>query len=669
MARPRPLVTRYGPVTAHQPVPPAAPPTTGPGPVPPAAAPTGGPQPVPPAAPTGDPQPVPLAAPPTGGPRPGALPAQPPMIGVPAVGSGGPAAWSSVAAAPVVGRGGAAAWLSVAAAPAVGSGGAAAWSSVAPAPAVGPGDAVAWSSRAAGSAAGAGGAVAGSSAESVEPAATIFSPEGLVAWALATDDGPPTTVLHLGPPTAWSPGADAAALTTAEPAADRPQRGWRPRFPVPRRPRPGAGGGVRRTWLDIARRLAGLRGPASRIVIPAPRRFRLRRRPPVPLLIALAVGITLALLVAVPTRTPTGAPPAQTALVAPGQVTGLALGEDRLPDCAPVVATLSPRQKLAQRLMVGVAGTDPDATARLVHEMQIGGIFVNGSAIELLSDEALRGVQAASRLPLAVAVDDEGGRVQRIDAIDGDLPSARTLAATLRPADVQRIARNRGSVLAASGITMNFAPDVDVSDQRAGAAIGDRSFSSDPDTVTAYAAAFAQGEHEAGIFTMLKHFPGHGHADGDSHRSRVTTPPLDQLRASDLTPYAGLLRPGGPLADPASTGVLVGHLDVPGLTADLPSSLTPATYRLLRDTYHFDGLTITDDLGAMKAVSAELALPEAVARALAAGADMALWTSGDPVTPVLDGLDRALASGALDPKANDTAVERVLAAKGVCTRR
>ena len=66
----------------------------------------------------------------------------------------------------------------------------------------------------------------------------------------------------------------------------------------------------------------------------------------------------------------------------------------------------------------------------------------------------------------------------------------------------------------------------------------------------------------------------------------------------------------------------------------------------------------------MKAVSAELALPDAVQRALAAGADVALWTSGDPVTPVLDGLERALASGALDPKANDTAVARALAREG-----
>jgi len=170
------------------------------------------------------------------------------------------------------------------------------------------------------------------------------------------------------------------------------------------------------------------------------------------------------------------------------------------------------------------------------------------------------------------------------------------------------------------------------------------------------------------VFTVLKHFPGHGHADGDSHLGRVTTPPLEQLKADDLTPYADLLKPGGLLANPARTGVMVGHLDVPGLTTDLPSSLTPATYTLLRGTYQFDGLAITDDLGAMKAVTDDLALPDAVETALAAGADMALWTSNDPVPPVLDGLERALTSGGLDAAANDTAVGRVLQAKGVCSR-
>jgi beta-N-acetylhexosaminidase len=161
---------------------------------------------------------------------------------------------------------------------------------------------------------------------------------------------------------------------------------------------------------------------------------------------------------------------------------------------------------------------------------------------------------------------------------------------------------------------------------------------------------------------VLKHFPGHGRANGDSHKGRVTTPPLAEMRDDDLRPYATLLGQGGPLAD-GRTGVLVGHLDVPGLTKDLPSSLTPEVYGLLRDEIGFDGLVVTDDLGAMDAVTDEFTLPQAVERALRAGADMALWSSGGRITPVLDHLERAN----LDPAANDVAVTRVLRAKRVCS--
>jgi beta-N-acetylhexosaminidase len=218
---------------------------------------------------------------------------------------------------------------------------------------------------------------------------------------------------------------------------------------------------------------------------------------------------------------------------------------------------------------------------------------------------------------------------------------------------------------------MNMAPTVDVGDQPAGSVIGDRSFSPDAAVVTAFAAAFAEGQRDHGVFTVLKHFPGHGHADGDSHRGRVATPPLDRLRRSDLRPYAELVGPEGPLATGEGrdrTGVMVGHLDVPGLTDGLPTSLTAATYRLLREDYGFDGLVLTDDLGAMKAVTGAFELPEAVERALVAGADMALWSTGGAVGPLLDDLEAALSTGRLDAKANDLAVQRILSAKGVCGR-
>lgn len=352
-------------------------------------------------------------------------------------------------------------------------------------------------------------------------------------------------------------------------------------------------------------------------------------------------------------------------------LTGENLGPDRLPRCADVVAAMEPRARLAQRLMVGVDAADPAETARTVHTTQVGGIFIGGNATDLLRDQELRGVQAVSRIPLAVAVDDEGGRVQRIDELDGSLPSARAMAARMTPEEVRRAAADRADKLLARGITMNMAPTVDVGEQPAGSVIGDRSFGGDAETVTTFAEAYAEGQRERGVFTVLKHFPGHGHADGDSHRGRVSTPPLAELRELDLLPYANLVGPDGPLSAREGrdrTGVMVGHLDVPGLTDDLPTSLSPAAYELLRDDYGFDGLVLTDDLGAMKAVTGRFDLPEAVERALAAGADVALWSTGGDVGPLLDDLEAALAAGRLDPRANDLAVQRVLSAKGVCGR-
>jgi beta-N-acetylhexosaminidase len=353
----------------------------------------------------------------------------------------------------------------------------------------------------------------------------------------------------------------------------------------------------------------------------------------------------------------------QAAAVAPATAASSASAPAGPSPCHVAVAALSPRDRLAQRLVVGVDAANPAAVVEMVRATQVGGIFVGGDATALLQNQALQRVQAASQLPVAVSVDDEGGRVQRIDALDGQLPSARRMAARSTPEQVRALAAKRGRALAARGVTVDFAPTVDVGNQPANAVIGDRSFGADPEVVIRYAGAFADGLRDAGLLPVLKHFPGHGHASGDSHQGRVTTPPLAQLRATDLRPYADLLRTG-PVA------VMVGHLDVPELTDGLPASLTPAAYRLLRDDYAFDGMVVTDDLGAMKAVTGTFTLPEAVERALAAGADAALWSSGTDGVPGVDALlgtlEKALAEGRLDGAENDRAVARVLAAKGVC---
>ncbi|MGX7733094.1 glycoside hydrolase family 3 N-terminal domain-containing protein [Rhodococcus sp. 2H158] len=325
-----------------------------------------------------------------------------------------------------------------------------------------------------------------------------------------------------------------------------------------------------------------------------------------------------------------------------------------------LLASLTVRQRLAQLLNVGVTGTADALEA--VRSEQIGGIFVGSwTDVSMLANREIPQVVAASRLPLMVTIDEEGGRVSRVGALLGPDPSARVTAQTMTVEETYRMALERGRELRELGVTVDFAPDVDVSSQPDDSVIGDRSFSDDPQVVVQYAGAYARGLRDAGILPVLKHFPGHGSASGDSHTGAVTAPPLDQLQQVDLVPYRELVDSG--------VAVMLGHLDVPGLTEGLPASISPQAVQLLRSgtgygAPPFDGVVFTDDLSGMRAITDTYDITEAVQAALAAGVDQALWLTTDDVPRVLDHLEQAVATGALPAARVDDAVRTVARAKG-----
>jgi beta-N-acetylhexosaminidase len=322
---------------------------------------------------------------------------------------------------------------------------------------------------------------------------------------------------------------------------------------------------------------------------------------------------------------------------------------------------MSTRDKLAQLLMVGVRNAD-DAKA-VVANHHVGGIFIGSwTDLSILTNGTLKGLAASTALPAAISVDEEGGRVSRLSSLIGSAPSARVLARTHTVDEVYGMALDRGHKMRGLGITVDFAPDVDVSSAPDDTAIGDRSFSSDPAVVTAYAGAYARGLRDAGLLPVLKHFPGHGHGSGDSHSGGVTTPPLANLQNNDLVPYRTLV-------SAAPVGVMIGHLQVPGLTGDQPASLSPAAVKLLRagTGYQgppFNGPVFSDDLSSMAAINEHYGVPEAVLRSLQAGIDVALWVTTDEVPTVLDRLEKAVAAGELTMPAVDASVLRIATVKG-----
>ncbi|WP_328350153.1 glycoside hydrolase family 3 protein [Mycobacterium sp. NBC_00419] len=327
--------------------------------------------------------------------------------------------------------------------------------------------------------------------------------------------------------------------------------------------------------------------------------------------------------------------------------------------------TMSTRDKLAQLLMVGVRNA-ADARA-VVSNYHVGGIFIGSwTDLSMLTDGSLPDIANAGPLPLAVSVDEEGGRVARLTSLIGAAPSARVLAQTKTPDEVYQLALDRGRQMRGLGITVDFAPVVDVTAAAADTVIGDRSFSNDPAVVTAYAGAYARGLRDAGLLPVLKHFPGHGHGSGDSHTAgAVTTPPLADLQANDLIPYRTL-------AAEAPVAVMIGHLEVPGLTNGVPASLSPAAVGLLRSGNYggppFNGIVFTDDLSSMAAISSHYGVAEAVLRALQAGADVGLWVTTDEVPAVLDRLESAVNGGELSLPAIDASVLRLAGLKGPSPR-
>ena len=347
--------------------------------------------------------------------------------------------------------------------------------------------------------------------------------------------------------------------------------------------------------------------------------------------------------------TTTSSPPASTTTTT---TTTLPVG----PTAAECVAELPVGLRVGQVLLPLATQADLAVVADLARRGLVAGVVVVGPVGDGFA-AAVAAVQAVSATgPVVVAVDEEGGRVQRFEAVLGSMPSAAEMSA-LPVDEVRALATARAEALAALGVTVNLAPVLDVG---AAPGIGDRSFSDDPEVVSTHGIAFAEGLLAGGLVPVVKHFPGHGRANADSHDELATTPPLDELWEVDLLPF--VLVPDG-------AAVMVGHLVVPGLTDGVPATLSPvAVTGLLRDDLGFDGVVVTDDL-AMGAVGDLVDVATAARLSLIAGADLLMIGGLANVVPAAWSLMEALDDGSLDERWLDEAVERVLALRGVdpCT--
>jgi beta-N-acetylhexosaminidase len=354
---------------------------------------------------------------------------------------------------------------------------------------------------------------------------------------------------------------------------------------------------------------------------------------------------------------------------------------------------LTPEQKIGQLIVPSFESnflsTDSDAfdqLTRLVREYHVGGFHVFGAS--QLAPSVLLGagygtvilgqpfsaaflinrLQSLSAVPLLNTADFETGVGFRLY---GATSFPRQMAMGAIPgADGLRLVREQARITAiesrALGVQVNFAPVADVNNNARNPVINIRSYGENPERVAALVGAYLAGARDGRMIATIKHFPGHGDTDVDSHLGLpVIAFDRARLDAVELLPFRRGVEQG-------AEAVMAAHIVLPALD---PAPSTPATFSrpilhdLLRTELGFGGLVYTDSMS-MDAVAKMVAPGEGAVRALLAGADQVLH-SPDPIA-AFNGIKAAIASGRLSQAQIDASVERVLRAKasvGLHTRR
>jgi beta-N-acetylhexosaminidase len=291
---------------------------------------------------------------------------------------------------------------------------------------------------------------------------------------------------------------------------------------------------------------------------------------------------------------------------------------------------------IGQTIMVGFSGqSEHDPGVKAVRDELakglIGGVVLYPENVRPAPQLRLLTAYLAnanSELVPFIAVDQEGGRVQRLTKWTGHkhYPSAQKMGrdGALTPEEARRIYGEMAKELAGAGINVNFGPVVDLSINPWNAVIArrKRSYGADPETVTSLARSFIAAHREANVVTAAKHFPGHGSSWSDSHK---TLPDISRSwRESELQPYVALSHDG--LLDM----VMVGHLYHPRFSdgEKLPSSLSANAIRALRAGGYigYQGVVVSDDME-MGAVRERYSIEDRVIRALDAGVDLLVFSN------------------------------------------
>ena len=339
-----------------------------------------------------------------------------------------------------------------------------------------------------------------------------------------------------------------------------------------------------------------------------------------------------------------------------------------------IVDSMSLEEKVAQLFLVqpeaivdiGTATAAGYATKQAINKTPVGGFvyFSDNLQSEQQIQDMLRNVQKYSEdrigLPAFLSVDEEGGTVARVASTGRfDVTDVGDMAKIGASGDVQQARQageTIGSYLSELGFNLDFAPDADVLTNPDNTVVKKRSFGSDPRVVSDMSLAVAQGLAQHQVYSVYKHFPGHGATAGDTHQGYAyTDKTLDELKQSELIPFENAIQNNAAF-------IMAAHISAPRVTGDdTPASLSKTMITdILRGQMGYDGIVVTDAMN-MGAVTEQYTSAQAAVKALQAGADLVLMP--EDFQEAYQGVLDAVKDGTLTEQRINESVTRIVKVK------
>lgn len=334
--------------------------------------------------------------------------------------------------------------------------------------------------------------------------------------------------------------------------------------------------------------------------------------------------------------------------------------------CLEASQQLTREQRVGQLLMVGITGDFDDAEKRLIQRHEIGSVLLMGNFN--LSIEQTRGLtgsigQASGATPILIAVDQEGGLVQRLRGPGFDAMPSAADQAKLGPAELRTSAARWGKQMADAGVHVNLAP---VGDVVPAAKVGTnepvgklkRGYGSDPKRVGQHVEAYVRGMHDGGLGTSVKHFPGLGEVVGNTDFSANVKDTVTTADSRSLAPFQDGV-------DAGTDTVMVSTAYYTKIDPSAPAAFSPKVIRLIRDDLGFAGVVISDDLGAAASMKDVPAAQRGV-RFVKAGGDLAITADPAHASNMAVGL---LAEAQRDPEFDEQVTQAAARVLGLKAKR